>query len=54
MDWGALHVAEERLELRPARDTHVERLGGDEGIEVEEVEVVVVHQVAQQLRQAGR
>mmetsp|Transcript_3491 Transcript_3491/g.11579 ORF Transcript_3491/g.11579 Transcript_3491/m.11579 type:complete len:907 (-) Transcript_3491:778-3498(-) len=45
-----LEVAVERLELRAARDGHVERLCGDEGVEVEEVKVVVVAQVREQLR----
>ena len=40
----------ERLELGPARDRHVERLGRDEGVDVEEVEVVAVAQVGEQLR----
>jgi len=35
-------VAEERLELGPARDGEVERLGGEEGLLVEEVLVVGV------------
>lgn len=45
-----VHVAEQRLKLGPPRDAHVERLGGDEGVDVKQVEVVAVDQVGQQLR----
>ena len=42
-------VLDEGLELGSARDGDVERLGGEEGLHVEQVEVVLVHQVGQQL-----
>lgn len=44
-----VHVPEQGLELGPAGNAHVERLGGDEGVGVEQVEVVQVCEVAQQL-----
>lgn len=42
-------VPDERLKLGASRDGHVERLGGEESLEVKQVEVVVVHQVGEQL-----
>ena len=45
-----LEVAVEGLELGPAGDGHVERLGRHEGGQVEEVEVVLVRQVRDELR----
>ena len=42
-------VLDERLELGAARDGEVERLGGEEGLEVEEVEVVLVDEVGNEL-----
>mmetsp|Transcript_736 Transcript_736/g.1704 ORF Transcript_736/g.1704 Transcript_736/m.1704 type:complete len:700 (-) Transcript_736:62-2161(-) len=44
-----VHVPEQRLELRPARDAHVQRLGGEERLLLEQVEVVLVREVAEQL-----
>eukprot|EP00965_Chrysotila_dentata_P150735 4980259-Pleurochrysis_carterae.AAC.1 len=46
----AVEVAVERLKLGPAGDGHVEALGRDERVDVEEVEVVGVAQVGEQLR----
>ena len=46
--FNRIHL-DERLVLGPAWDGHVERLGGEEGLEVEQVEVVVVDQVGHQL-----
>jgi hypothetical protein len=46
---AGVHVAVQRLELGATRDAHVERLGGDEAVVVEEVEVVAIRQIAQQL-----
>ena len=44
-----LFVLDERFKLGSARDRHIERLGCEERLEVEQVEVVVVHKVCQQL-----
>ena len=41
-------VLDQGLILRPAGDGHVEGLGGEEGLEVEEVEVVVVEEVGEE------
>ena len=42
-------VLDQRLELGPARNGHVERFGREERLEVEQIKVVVVDQVRQQL-----
>mmetsp|Transcript_34164 Transcript_34164/g.96254 ORF Transcript_34164/g.96254 Transcript_34164/m.96254 type:complete len:297 (-) Transcript_34164:851-1741(-) len=44
-----IRVAEEGLELGATRNGQVERLGGEERLEVEEVKVVGISEVAQQL-----
>ena len=48
-----VHVSVQRFELGTSRYAHVQRLGGEEALVLEEVEVVLVRQVAEQLpRQA--
>ena len=44
-----VHVAVEGFKLWPAGDAHVQRLGGEERLLLEEVEVVLVREVRQQL-----
>mmetsp|Transcript_26833 Transcript_26833/g.45004 ORF Transcript_26833/g.45004 Transcript_26833/m.45004 type:complete len:337 (+) Transcript_26833:5589-6599(+) len=46
---GLVHVAVQRLELGAARDAHVQRLRREEGLALEQVEVVLVRQIAEQL-----
>ncbi len=44
-----LLILDQRLELGSSRDRHVERLGREERLEVEQVEVVAVDEVREQL-----
>mmetsp|Transcript_39887 Transcript_39887/g.113149 ORF Transcript_39887/g.113149 Transcript_39887/m.113149 type:complete len:527 (-) Transcript_39887:833-2413(-) len=44
-----IHVAEQWLELGATGDAHVEALGGDERFVLKQVEVVSVHEVAEEL-----
>ena len=46
---GRVHVLDERLKFRTARYGHVQRFGGEERFEIEQVEVVVVQEVGEQL-----
>ena len=46
---SGINVSKERLKLWPSWDAHVERLGSDEGIGVEKVEVVEICEVRKQL-----
>ena len=43
-------VFDQRLVLGPSGDGDVQSLGGEKGLEVEQVEVVVIHQVGHQLK----
>lgn len=44
-----VNVSDQGLKLGPPRDGHVKGLGREEGLEVKQIEVVVVHQVCEQL-----
>ena len=44
-----VHVPVQWLKLGPARDAHVQSLGGEERLLLEEVEVVLIRQVRQEL-----
>ena len=44
-----VNVPDQRLKLGPSGDGHVESLGSEEGLEVKQIEVVVIHQVCEQL-----
>ena len=42
-------VLDKRLEFGTARDGHIQRFSGEEWFQVEQVEVIIVHQIRQQL-----
>lgn len=44
-----IDISNERLELGPSRNSHVQCLGGEECFQVKQIEVVVIHQVSEQL-----
>lgn len=44
-----IDISNERLELGPSRNSHVQCLGGEECFQVKQIEVVVIHQVGEQL-----
>ena len=46
---AGVHVPEQRLKLGPSGNGHIERLGCDEGVSIEQIEVVLICEVAQQL-----
>ncbi len=46
---AGVHVPEQRLKLWPSGNGHIERLGCDEGVSIEQIEVVLICEVAQQL-----
>lgn len=49
MDSLKICIPDQRFKLGSTRDGHVESLGGEEGLEIKEIEVVVIHQIGQQL-----
>lgn len=44
-----VNVSDKRLKFGPPRNGHVQSFGGEESLQVEQVEVVSIHQVCQQL-----
>lgn len=44
-----IDVSNKRFKFGASRNGHIERLGGKEGLQIKQIEVVVIYQVCQEL-----